>query len=114
MKTRLTIVTLLATLVLSVPGASSATVARDDFGEAVKLIEQFYHVKHQSIPLLAKASMKAATTAARIKGGEYRKLAEAGSVKVVFDAKAKGSYSFECSRPCGAGHTMMRGVIIVE
>jgi cytochrome c oxidase subunit 2 len=37
-----------------------------------------------------------------------------GSVKVVFDAKEKGSYTFECSRPCGAGHTMMRGVIIVE
>ena len=37
-----------------------------------------------------------------------------GSVKVVFDAKEKGSYAFECSRPCGAGHTMMRGVIIVE
>lgn len=37
-----------------------------------------------------------------------------GSVKVVFDAKKKGSYPFECSRPCGAGHTMMRGVIIVE
>ena len=37
-----------------------------------------------------------------------------GSVKVVFDAKEKGSYSFECSRPCGAGHTMMRGVIVVE
>jgi hypothetical protein len=84
MKARLTIVTLFATLVLSVPGASPAMVVRDDFGEAVKLIEQFYHVKHQSIPLLAKATMKAATTAARIKGGEYRKLAEAGSVKVVF------------------------------
>ncbi|MCI0422502.1 MAG: cupredoxin domain-containing protein [Acidobacteria bacterium] len=37
-----------------------------------------------------------------------------GSVKVVFDAKEKGTYSFECSRPCGAGHTMMRGVIVVE
>jgi heme/copper-type cytochrome/quinol oxidase subunit 2 len=37
-----------------------------------------------------------------------------GSVKVLFDAKEKGSFSFECSRPCGAGHTMMRGVIIVE
>ena len=37
-----------------------------------------------------------------------------GSVKVVFDAKKKGSFAFECSRPCGAGHTMMRGVIIVE
>ena len=37
-----------------------------------------------------------------------------GSVKVVFDAREKGSYAFECSRPCGAGHTMMRGVIIVQ
>ena len=37
-----------------------------------------------------------------------------GSVKVVYEAKEKGSYPFECSRPCGAGHTMMRGVIIVE
>jgi cytochrome c oxidase subunit II len=37
-----------------------------------------------------------------------------GSVKVIFDAKEKGTYPFECSRPCGAGHTMMRGVIIVE
>ena len=37
-----------------------------------------------------------------------------GSVKVLFDAKQKGSFTFECSRPCGAGHTMMRGVIVVE
>ena len=37
-----------------------------------------------------------------------------GNVKVLFDAKQKGSFAFECSRPCGAGHTMMRGVIIVE
>ncbi|MSO22258.1 MAG: hypothetical protein EXQ58_03170 [Acidobacteria bacterium] len=37
-----------------------------------------------------------------------------GSVKVIFDAKQKGSFAFECSRPCGAGHTMMRGVIVVE
>ena len=37
-----------------------------------------------------------------------------GSVKVLFDAREKGSYAFECSRPCGAGHTMMRGMIIVE
>ena len=50
----------------------------------VKTIEQFYHVKHQSIPLLARAGMKAATTAARIRGGEYKRLAEAGSIKVVF------------------------------
>ena len=37
-----------------------------------------------------------------------------GSVKVSVDAKEKGTFAFECSRPCGAGHTMMRGVIVVE
>lgn len=36
----------------------------DDFGSVVKMIEQFYHVKHQGIPFLAKAGMKAATTVA--------------------------------------------------
>lgn len=37
-----------------------------------------------------------------------------GSVVVRFRADSKGEYPFECSRPCGAGHTMMRGVILVE
>ena len=37
-----------------------------------------------------------------------------GSVKVLFDAKQKGSFAFECSRPCGAGHTMMRCIIVVQ
>src|SRR6266850_6164473 len=54
----------------------------DDFGSVVKMIEQFYHVKHQGIPFLAKAGMKTATTIARIKGGTARRLAEAGSIKV--------------------------------
>ena len=63
---------------------TSATLKGDDFGAVVKTIEQFYHVKHQSIPLLARAGMKAVTTAARIKGGEYRRLAEAGSIRIVF------------------------------
>ena len=36
------------------------------------------------------------------------------SIQVLFDARKPGKYPFECSRPCGAGHTMMRGVIIVE
>jgi hypothetical protein len=58
--------------------------AADEFGAVVKTIEQFYHVKHQSIPLLARAGMKAVTTAARVRGGEYRRLAEAGSIKMVF------------------------------
>ena len=54
----------------------------DDFKSVVKLIEQFYGVKHQGIPFLAKAGMEVATTAARIKGGTAKRIAEAGSVKV--------------------------------
>lgn len=54
----------------------------DDFKSVVKMIEQFYKVKHQGIPFLAKAGMKLATTAARIKGGEAKRIAEAGSIKL--------------------------------
>jgi hypothetical protein len=54
----------------------------DDFGSVVRMIEQFYHVKHEGIPFLARASMKAATTAARIKGGTAKQIAEAGSIKL--------------------------------
>jgi hypothetical protein len=56
----------------------------DDFGDVVKLIEQFYHVKHEGIPLLARAGLKTATTVARISGGRRRQIAEAGSVKVAY------------------------------
>ena len=56
----------------------------DDFNAVVKIIEQFYHVKHQSLPLLARAGIKATRTAARIKGGDARRLVEAGSARVVF------------------------------
>jgi len=54
----------------------------DDFGSVVRMIEQFYHVKHEGIPFLARAGMKAATTAARIKGGTAKRIAEAGSIKL--------------------------------
>lgn len=54
----------------------------DDFNSVVKMIEQFYGVKHVGIPFLAKAGMKVARTAARIKGGEARRIAEAGSIKL--------------------------------
>ena len=61
----------------------------DDFNSVVKMIEQFYRVKHVGIPLLAKAGMKVATTAARIKGGEAKRIAEAGSIKLaVFEDQA--------------------------
>ena len=71
-------VTLLTALV------SPATAKGDDFDAVVKAIEQFYHVKHQSLPLLARAGMKGARTVARIRGGDYKRLADAGSVRLVF------------------------------
>ena len=68
----------------------------DGFGEVVKLIEQFYHVKHEGIPFLAQAGIKTATTIARVSGGRRRQLAEAGSVKVAYfedqDFRSSGSY----------------------
>jgi hypothetical protein len=65
-------------------GPSKALARGDGFNDVVKIIEQFYHVKHQGVPLLARAGMKAVRTAARIKGGDYKRLADAGSVRVAF------------------------------
>lgn len=56
----------------------------DDFNAAVKVIERFYGVKHKSIPFLARAGIKTATTVARIAGGPRRQIAEAGSVQVAY------------------------------
>ena len=75
----------IALLLFSIPVHASG----DDFNSVVKMIEKFYRVKHQGIPFLAKAGMKVATTAARIKGGEARRIAEAGSIKLaVFEDQA--------------------------
>src|ERR1041385_8361876 len=82
MKTVLVTIGLFVSLAMAMPLPVHAD--RDGFSEAVKTIEQFYHVKHQNIPFLARAGMKAAKTAAKIRGGEYKKLAEAGSVRVAF------------------------------
>src|SRR3979490_2757263 len=83
MKTKLTITGLAIALFLG--AYEPASLARGDgFNDAVRTIEQFYHVKHQNIPLLARAGMKAVHTAARIKGGENKRLAEAGSIRVAF------------------------------
>ena len=62
--------------------ANAAPAKGDDFNSVVKMIEQFYRVKHVGIPFLAKAGMKVGTTVARIKGGEARRIAEAGSIKL--------------------------------
>ena len=82
MKKKLTVATLTLALAIALP--FSARANRDGFNDVIKAIESFYHVKHQSIPFLARTGMKAARTAARIKGGDWKKLADAGSVRVVF------------------------------
>jgi len=82
MKTKLAIIFLLLALLPVAPVTNG--LAGDDFNTVVKAIEQFYHVKHENIPFLARAGMKAARTAAKIKGGEAKRIAEAGSVRVAF------------------------------
>ena len=37
-----------------------------------------------------------------------------GEVRVRFIVQEKGQFVFECSRPCGAGHNLMRGTIVVR
>jgi cytochrome c oxidase subunit 2 len=37
-----------------------------------------------------------------------------GTTTVTFNAEKAGRYTFECSQLCGAGHSFMRGVIIVS
>jgi cytochrome c oxidase subunit 2 len=36
-----------------------------------------------------------------------------GTTTVTFDAAKPGRYPFECSHVCGAGHSFMRGTIVV-
>jgi cytochrome c oxidase subunit 2 len=40
--------------------------------------------------------------------------ANKGEARVRFVAREKGNIVFECSRPCGAGHNLMRGTIVVK
>lgn len=37
-----------------------------------------------------------------------------GDMTVTFDATTPGRYPFECSKMCGAGHSTMKGAIIVK
>jgi hypothetical protein len=78
--TTILVVTMVFTGILTT--ANVVHAKGDDFNSVVKMIEQFYRVKHVGVPFLAKAGMKVATTAARIKGGEAKRIAEAGSVKL--------------------------------
>lgn len=88
----------------------TASAKGDEFGAVVKAIEQFYHVKHQSIPFLARAGIKAGTMAARVKGGQYKQLAEAGSIKMAFfedqDFNSRGGITtFKASLTSAVGET---------
>jgi hypothetical protein len=76
------IATWILVIAMVVTTANAVQAKGDDFNSVVKMIEQFYRVKHVGVPFLAKAGMKVATTAARIKGGEAKRIAEAGSVKL--------------------------------
>jgi len=71
-----------AIVMMAVASTTVVHAKGDDFNSVVKMIEQFYRVKHQGVPFLAKAGMKVATTAARIKGGQAKQIAEAGSIKL--------------------------------
>src|SRR5260370_4455073 len=83
MNTRLRFCLALAFVASLLPAAPA--LARDEgFDAVVKTIEQSYHLKHQSIRLLARAGVKATKAVARIKGGQARQLAEAGSARVAF------------------------------
>ena len=75
---------LLAMAVCFSLSGSPAGAVGDDFTAVVKVIEQFYHVKHQDLPLLARAGIKATRTVARIRGGEARRLVESGSARIAF------------------------------
>lgn len=37
-----------------------------------------------------------------------------GAMTVTFDATTAGRYTFECSKMCGAGHSMMKGAVVVK
>ena len=37
-----------------------------------------------------------------------------GELRLRFLAREKGTFAFECSRACGAGHNLMRGTLVVE
>lgn len=73
---------ILATLVATLTLTTVSYALNDDFGSVVKMVERFYRVKHEGIPLLARAGIKTVTTVARIRGGSARQLAEAGSIKL--------------------------------
>jgi len=84
MKSTLSISLLLLVIAAAGFDFHASRAAGDDFNDVVKAIEKFYRVKHTSLPFIARAGIKTATTVAKIAGGPRRQLAEAGSVRVVY------------------------------
>jgi hypothetical protein len=82
MRAKLTVIGLALAAACSLTPPARAN--RDGFNDVVKAIEQFYHVKHQNIPVLARAGVNAMRTVAKIKGGELGRIAEVGTIRVVF------------------------------
>lgn len=91
----MTMIRITVALLVCLISASVVHTKGDDFKSVVKMIEQFYGVKHEGIPFLAKAGMKVARTAARIKGGTARHIAEAGSIQLAIfeDQKFAGEFA---------------------
>lgn len=89
-KTRITVVVLVFLI-----SPSAVHAKGDDFKSVVKMIEQFYGVKHEGIPFIAKTGMKLARTAARIKGGTAKRVAEAGSIQLAIfeDQNFEGEFT---------------------
>ncbi|HEY6803172.1 MAG TPA: hypothetical protein VI306_06300 [Pyrinomonadaceae bacterium] len=79
---RATLVQVAAILLIVSFTANVGQAINDDFSSVVKMIEQYYNVKHEGLSFLAKAAMKAVGTGAKIKGGTARQLAEAGSIRL--------------------------------
>ena len=79
---RTTLIGISTVLLLTSLTAPVIDAKGDDFDSVVKMIEQFYNVKHQSLPFLAKAGMKVVGAAAKIRGGDLKRFAEAGSIKL--------------------------------
>jgi hypothetical protein len=89
------IATLSVLLLVVCLGANAGHAKGDDFGSVVKMIEQFYNVKHQGIPWYARAGMKVVGTGAKIKGGTAKRFAELGSVKLALfeDQEFEGDFA---------------------
>ncbi len=77
--------------------APVAQAKGDDFGTVVKTVEQFYQVKHKSLPFFARVALKGLGVFGHIPVGSTRILKDAGSLKVAYfeDQEFHSSGTFE-------------------